>query len=54
VRIDRHACNLHSPPVRLRVEAAPIAGLEELRGQRAIHGAEIEVPARQTGIYEIR
>ena len=33
---------------------APIAGREELRDGRSTRGSEIEVPARQTGIYEIR
>jgi beta-galactosidase GanA len=49
-----YVANFNPRPVRLRVEAGTVAGLEELRDGRATSGAEIEVPARQTGIYEIR
>ncbi|MBI4875226.1 MAG: beta-galactosidase [Acidobacteria bacterium] len=49
-----YVSNFNPRPIRLRVEAPLIAGLEELRDQRAIRGGEIEVPARQTGIYELR
>jgi beta-galactosidase len=49
-----YVTNFNPRPLRLRVDAGPVAGLEELRDGRATRGGEIEVPARQTGIYEIR
>jgi beta-galactosidase len=50
-----YVVNSGERPVRLRVEAAPelFARLRELRGRTEIEGREIEVPARQTLIYEL-
>jgi beta-galactosidase GanA len=48
-----YVSNFNPRPIRLRVEAAGVAGLEDLREGRSTRGPEIEVPARQTGVYEI-
>ena len=49
-----YVINFNTRPVRLRLEAGAVSALEELRDGRVTRGGEIEVPARQTGIYEIR
>jgi hypothetical protein len=49
-----YVANLSARPVRLKVGTGSINVLEELRDQRSIRGSEIELPGRQTGIYEIQ
>ena len=48
-----YVTNYNAQPEQLRVEAPQLTGLTELRGGKTIHGTQINLPPRQTEIYEL-
>jgi hypothetical protein len=48
-----YVVNYNAAPARLKVEAAGVTGLRDLRAEKTVRGTEIDVAGRQTEIYEL-